>query len=141
MQKLNNTKKVVGKNLLTACVIGILLSTPMVSIAGNTATQQTNCGDLHLIQPKTYYNATLFIITNLYYVRHFDDEKIDLSYRYPYLPGIFIIKDENGIQERNLGGWCGTRAEIYGFNGFFKWQGLYTVLIGNCARISIIPVR
>jgi len=74
-------------------------------------------------------------------VSHFDDREIDLSFRYPFLPGIFIIKDEKGIEEFNLGGWCGTRAEIHGFNGFFKWHGLYTVLIGNCTKIAIIPVR
>jgi len=74
-------------------------------------------------------------------VSHFDDREIDLSFRYPFLPGIFIIKDEKGIEEFNLSGWYGTRAEIHGFNGFFKWHGLYTVLIGNCTKIAIIPVR
>ncbi|MEA2054764.1 MAG: hypothetical protein U9O96_06635 [Candidatus Thermoplasmatota archaeon] len=142
MQKLSNIgRRSMRKNILVACIIGILLSTAMVSIADSNDKKvsilpQTNYGD------RTYYNAALFIISNVYYVRDFDEEKIDLSYRYPFLPGIFIVEDENGIQEFNLfGGWAGSRAEIYGFNGFFKWQGLYIVLIGNCTKISIIPVR
>ncbi len=142
MQKLSNIgRRSTRKNILVACITGILLSTAMVSIADNndkkvSTIPQTNYGD------RTYYNATLFIISNVYHVTHFDEEKIDLSYRCPSLPGIFIVKDGNGIQEFNLfGGGGGSRVEIYGFSGFFKWQGLYTVLIGNCTKISIIPVR
>ena len=143
MQKLSSIgRRSIRKDILVACIVGILLSTAMASIAESndkkvSVIPQTNYGD------RTYYNATLFIITNVYHVTYFDEEEIDLGrYRYPYLPGIFIVEDENGIQEFNLyGGWMGARVEIYGFDGFFKWQGLYTVLIGNCARISIIAIR
>ena len=93
--------------------------------------------------PRTYYNATLFIVTNLYYVEKFNESEIDLKYRCPILPGIFIVKDKEGVKEFDLlyGGWCGSRVEIHNFAGFFKPGILYTILVGKCAKISIIPVR
>ncbi len=148
MQKLSMIrKKSVTRYVFIACIVGILVSTTMVSFASSNNKKEatnghTNYGDLPIIQPRTYYNATLFIVSSVYYVKYFDEEKIDLGNRYPFLPGIFIVETENGIQEFNLhGGWMGSRAEIYGFVGFFKWQGLYTVLIGSCTEISIIPIR
>jgi hypothetical protein len=143
MQKFSNTrKKWVKRNLWAICIVGVLLSIPTVSIAFDTDRNAAKNSDYSLYQPRTYYNATLFIVSNVYYVKHFDEEVIHLGYRLPFLPGIFHVKDENGTQEFTLtGGWAGSRVEIYGFDGFFKWQGLYTILMGKCTEISIIPVR
>ncbi len=139
-------KKSIKKYIFIICIVGVFLCSGMVPIAISACNKstigQTNYGGLPLSQPRTYYNATLFIISHTYYVRHFDEEKIDLGYRIPILPGIFMVETENGIQEFNLfGGWGGSRVEIYGFNGFLKSQGYYMVLIGNCTEIFIIPVR
>jgi hypothetical protein len=143
MQKFNKTrKKWIKKHILAVCVVGILLSTPMVSIAVDDNSNGVTSRHYSLYQPRTYHNATLFIISHVYYVKHADDEAIHLSARLPSLPGIFHVQDKNGTQEFNLfGGWAGSRVEIYGFDGLFKGQGLYTVLIGNCSEISIIPIR
>jgi len=135
MHELSGIGKKTRKYLFIAIVTDIL-SIFTLSIADNC--EEKADSENHDV----YYNATLFIITNLYYVKEFNEEEIDLSYRYPSLPGIFIIKDEEGIKEFNLwGGWYGTRIEIHNFNGFFKWHGIYTILIGKCAKISIMAVR
>lgn len=139
-------KKSIKKYILVTWIVGTLLCPGMVSLASSvdkkSTIKQANCVSLSLSQPRTYYNATLFIISHTYYVRHVDEENIGLGYRLPILPGIFIVEDENGIQECNpYGGWAGSRVEVYGFDGFLKSQGFYMVLIGNCTEISIIPVR
>ncbi len=82
------------------------------------------------------------MLSNIYYVKDVDDDAIHLSYQLPFLPGIFYVEDEHGMQEFTLyGGWGGTRVEIHGFEGCFDGEGLYTVLMGTCTTISIIPVR
>ena len=66
----------------------------------------------------------------------------DKFYKMKKQTSIFIVEDENGIQECNpFGGWGGSRVEIYGFGGLLKSQGFYIALIGNCMEISVIPVR
>ena len=143
MQKLSNIGiRNMRKNILVACITGILLSTSIASIAFGIEEVGERNSNYSLHPPSTYYNATLFIISNVYRKVDFEEGVIHLwDFRYPCLPGIWIIKDENGIQEFNLrGGWFGARVEIYGFDGFLK-QRLYTVLIGNCTKISIISVR
>ena len=139
-------KKNIKKYILITWIAGTLLCLGMVSLASSvdkkSTIKQANCVGLSLSQPRTYYNATLIIISHTYYVRHLDGEKIDLGYQIPILPGVFIVEDENGIQECNpFGGWGGSRVEIYGFDGLFKSWGFYIALIGNCTEISIIPVR
>jgi len=138
--------KNIKKCIFITWIIGTLLCLVMMSLASsadkNPTIKQTNYVGLPLSQPRTYYNATLIIISHTYYVRHFDGGKIDLGYQVPTLPGIFIVEDKNGIQECNpFGGWGGSRVEIYGFDGLFKPQGFYIALIGNCTEISIIPIR
>ena len=143
MQKFSKTrKKWIKKHVLIICIVGILLCTPMASIAVEDGRNGATSSYYSLYQPRTYYNATLFIISHVYYVKHADDEAIHLSSRLPVLPGIFHVQDKNGTQEFNLfGGWAGSRVEIFGFDGFFKGQGLYMTLFGNCVEISIIPIR
>lgn len=128
-------------------LVTIILSTLAPSIA-DCYKAKADLGNLDILNgtccngPRTYYNATLFIVTNLYYVEKFNESEIDLEYRCPALPGIFIVKDEEGVKEFNLmGGWYGSRVEIYHFSGFFKPGIFYTILVGKCAKISIIPVR
>ena len=98
--------------------------------------------------PRTYIkptaefsNATLFVITNAYFHAEKYDGKIVMhDFRYPHLPGIFIIIDENGIEAFNIAGGWRAYIEIYGFKGFFK-EGAYITLIGKCDKITITPVR
>ena len=91
----------------------------------------------------TYHNATILIISNIYHVDAHNDEKIVLrSFRQPFLPGIFYVSDENGIEELNPGGWMNSIVTIYNFKGFFKdWifkeWGLYVGAIGKCEKIEI----
>ncbi|KAA0007346.1 MAG: hypothetical protein FE045_00425 [Thermoplasmata archaeon] len=88
-----------------------------------------------------FSNATLIVITNAYFhVEKYDGKIVMHDFRYPHLPGIFIIIDKNGIEAFNIAGGWRAYIEIYGFKGFFN-EGTYITLIGKCDKITITPVR
>jgi len=142
MQRFGDGPARMGTAMMCIACIGMLLGTLMSSEAGGIDSGAAAAEQEHCLQPRTYHNATLCILSNIYYVKDVDDDAIHLSYRLPFLPGIFYVGDEHGMQEFTLyGGWGGTRVEIHGFEGCFDGEGLYTVLMGTCTMISIIPVR
>ena len=90
-----------------------------------------------------YYNATIVIISTVYYVKSCDEGKIILESGWiNFPPGIFYIRDDTGIREFNTyGGILNSIVTIYGFDGLFKRWGLYKVLIGKCEKIEIRTFR
>ena len=90
-----------------------------------------------------YYNATIVIISALYYVKSCDEGKITLeSGCIDFLPGIFYVKDDTGVKEFcYCGGYLNSIVTIYGFDGLFKGWGLYKVLMGKCKKIEIQTFR
>ena len=120
--------------VMAVCVMALFLS-PSLAIE-NTCMRHDLFGG-------TYHNATLIIVSNIYCVKEHSEKEIVLhSFRQPFLPGIFYVSDENGIEEFNAGGWMNSIVTIKGFQGFFKdWLfdkwGLYVVIIGKCDEISI----
>ncbi len=135
-------RNIVGKKLIGMCFVIILLSIILPS-TNHVSGAFTESKHSAICYSETYHNATIFVITNLYRITYYDEELIRLgNHRYPHLPGIFVIVDENGMQKFNMnGGWMGARIEIYDFDGIFRDGYLYVTLVGNCEKINIIPIR
>ena len=138
MQKIS--KKNIGK-VLGICIVGILLCTTMIPISESN-------NDILSVMPQTNYveyvydNATLLILSMLYCVQSYEEDFIEL-YNCRLFPfGIWYIANESGIQQFNrVGGWMNSIVEIYNFEGFFKWRGLWIVIIGECDKIIITTYR
>jgi len=118
----------------------IIIGLIVVSVTSTSFTS-SNIPTIDMEPYKEFTNATLFVITNAYFsLEKYDGKIVMHRFRYPHLPGIFIIVDENGIEALNIAGGWRAYIEIYGFNGFLK-EGAYIILIGSCDKITITPVR
>jgi len=90
-------KKAIWKGVLV-CILSILLSTSLIAkiknVNGVEITDKSCRND-------TYYNATVIIISMVYYVKSCSENKIVLhECRFTISPiGLFYIADKNGLQE------------------------------------------
>jgi hypothetical protein len=80
----------------------------------------------------------------LYVVLHYDENVIILkdADRLFFSFGVFIVFNESGIQHFTLyGGWINSKVWIYGYDGFIKKDGFWTIIIGECNKINITTYR
>ena len=137
-------KYVIWKSVLLVCSIGILL-VPVVTPKPNPIDKIKDNGIF--FGDRTYYNATVVIISNLYCVTKHTEKEIILSdFRLPLLPGIYYVAGENGTFEINSGGWVNSKITITGFEGFFRdwvleYWGLYVTIVGTCDKVRVQTFR
>lgn len=124
------------KEILLAFIIVILL-TPFTSSESNGINEKNECRDV------TYYNATVLIISTVYYVSYSETKIVLYEQRFTLSPfGIFYIADENGMQEFSYrGGYPNSIVTIYGFEGFFRELGWLVILMGKCNEINLFIGR